>query len=80
MQDKKVTIYTTPTCVYCKAAKEFFQEKDIAYEEKNVAEDEKARNHMVQASGQMGVPVIEIGEDIVIGFDKTKLSELLEVQ
>ena len=80
MQDKKVTIYTTPTCVYCKAAKEFFQEKDIAYEEKNVAEDEKARDHMVQASGQMGVPVIEIGEDIVIGFDKPKLSELLGVQ
>ena len=79
MQDKKVTIYTKPTCVYCKAAKEFFQEKDIAYEEKNVAEDEKARDHMVQSSGQMGVPVIEIGEDIVIGFDKPKLSELLGV-
>ena len=79
MQDKKVTIYTTPTCVYCKATKEFFQEKNITYEEKNVAEDEKARDHMVQASGQMGVPVIEIGEDIVIGFDKPKLSELLGV-
>ena len=79
MQDKKVTIYSTPTCVYCKAAKEFFEEKNITYEEKNVAEDEKARDHMVQASGQMGVPVIEIGEDIVIGFDKPKLSELLGV-
>ena len=80
MQDKKVTIYSTPTCVYCKAAKEFFEEKNIAYEEKNVAEDEKARDHMVQASGQMGVPVIDIKGNIVIGFDEKKLSELLEIK
>ena len=79
MADKKVTIYTTPTCVYCKAAKEFFQENSITYEEKDVAQDAEARDYMVQKSGQMGVPVIEIDDNIVIGFDKNTLSELLEI-
>ena len=79
MADKKVTIYTTPTCVYCRAAKEFFQEHNVEYEEKNVAVDAQARDSMVQKSGQMGVPVIEIENDIVIGFDKARLSALLGV-
>ena len=79
MDEKKVTIYTTPTCVYCKAAKEFFQENDIKYEEKNVATDQEAQQAMVQKSGQMAVPVIDVGGEIVIGFDKDKLSELLGV-
>lgn len=76
----KVTIYTTPTCVYCKTAKEFFQENDIEYEEKDVVQDEEAREAMIQKSEQMGVPVIDIDGQIVIGFDKAKLSELLGVQ
>mgnify|MGYP001220980448 CR=1 FL=1 len=75
-----VTIYTTPTCVYCKTAKEFFKENNIEYEEKNVAEDEQARDAMVEKSGQLGVPVIDVKGDIVIGFDKAKLSELLGVK
>ena len=79
MEDKKVTIYTTPTCVYCKAAKAFFQENNVEYEEKNVAEDQEAQQVMVQKSGQMAVPVIDVNGDIVIGFDKDKLSELLGV-
>ena len=80
MEEKNVTIYTTPTCVYCKAAKEFFQENDIKYEEKNVAEDEQARDAMVEKSGQLGVPVIDIKGNIVVGFDEKKLSELLGVK
>lgn len=76
----QVTIYTTPTCVYCKAAKVFFQEKNVQYVEKDVATDEKARNEMIQHSGQMGVPVIDIDSKLVIGFDKAKLSELLSVK
>lgn len=72
-----VIIYTTPTCVYCKAAKEFFAENNIEYEEKNVAEDEQARDAMVEKSGQLGVPVIEVKGNIVIGFDEKKLAELL---
>lgn len=77
---KTVTIYTTPTCVYCKMAKEFFREKNIQYEEKNVAEDAASRELMVQKSGQMGVPVIDIDGQIVVGFDKPRLAELLGVE
>lgn len=76
----KVTIYTTPSCVYCKAAKAFFAEKKVAYEEKNVAEDVKARDEMVKKSGMMAVPVIDIDGNVVIGFDKAKLSELLGIK
>jgi len=76
---KKVVIYTTPTCGYCKMAKEFFTENNISYEEHDVVADEKARNEMMESSGQAGVPVITIGEEIVIGFDKDKISELLGI-
>lgn len=78
-QNKKVTIYTTPTCVYCKMTKSFLGEHHIAYEEKNVAEDEAARDEMVEKSGQLGVPVIDIDGNIVVGFDKPRLSQLLGV-
>lgn len=75
----KVTIYTTPTCVYCKMAKEFFKENNISYEEKDVATDAKAREKMIEQSRQMGVPVIDIDGNIVVGFDKKRLSELLGI-
>ena len=75
-----VTIYTTPTCVYCKSAKEFFNENKVEYEEKNVAEDEQAREAMIEKSGQLGVPVIDVKGNIVIGFDEKKLSELLGIK
>jgi len=75
-----VIIYTTPTCVYCRAAKEFFQENGVQYEEKDVAKDEQARNDMVQKSGQLGVPVIDVGGEIVIGFDESRLKELLNIK
>jgi len=76
----KVTIYTTPTCVYCKMAKDFFKENNVAYEEKNVLEDEAAAREMVEKSGQMGVPVIDIEGQIVVGFNKELLSELLNIR
>lgn len=75
-----VTIYTTPTCVYCKSAKEFFKEHNVEYEEKDVAADEQAREDMIEKSGQLGVPVIDVKGNIVIGFDEAKLSELLEIK
>lgn len=77
---QKVIIYSTPYCVYCKAAKEFFQEHDVKYEEKNVAQDEEARERMIKKSGQMGVPVIEVGDEVVVGFDAKKLSALLRLK
>ncbi|MBI2097043.1 MAG: glutathione S-transferase N-terminal domain-containing protein [Candidatus Sungbacteria bacterium] len=75
-----VKIYTTPPCVYCKMAKAFFQENSIKYEEVDVAGDAKARQEMITKSGQIGVPVIDVGGKIVIGFDKGRLSELLNIK
>ena len=77
--DKKVSIYTTPTCMYCKAAKEFFKENNISYEEYDVASDAEKREEMIQKSGQMSVPVIFVGDEMVIGFNKDKLSKLLGI-
>lgn len=76
----QITIYTTPTCVYCKMAKAFFQEHKIEYTEKDVTTDQQAQEEMIKKSGQMGVPVIDIDGQIIVGFDKEKLSELLEVK
>ena len=76
---KSVEIYTTPTCGYCKMAKEFFKEHNIQYSEYNVATDEARRNEMIEKTGQMGVPVIVIGDQIIVGFNKPKIAELLGV-
>ena len=76
----KVTMYTTPHCVYCKMAKVFFQQNSVDYEEKDVASDLKARENMIQRSGQMGVPVFEVGGKIIIGFDRPKLAELIGIR
>ena len=79
MAEHNIKIYTTPTCAYCKMAKEFFKANNVNYEEVNVATDAKGRDEMIQKSGQLGVPVIDIDGNLVIGFDKPKLSELLGV-
>ena len=76
---KKVTIYSTPTCVYCKMVKEFFKESKIDYTEKDVSVDDKAREEMVDKSHQMGVPVIDIEGEIFVGFDKDILSNALGI-
>lgn len=84
---KKVTIYSTPTCVYCNAAKDFFGQNSIDYENYDVSTDLEKRQEMVEKSGQMGVPVIFVEDpsnssgqaEMIIGFDKPKLSELLGV-
>ena len=60
-------------------AKEFFKEHNIAYEEKDVSVDEKAREEMVAKSGQLGVPVIDIDGKIVVGFDESAIKELLKL-
>ncbi len=60
-------------------AKEFFKEHDIAFEEFDVAENEEKRNEMIEKSGQMGVPVIYVDDEMIIGFDKERLSEMLGI-
>lgn len=77
MADKTVTVYSTPTCPYCHQAKDFLKQKGIAFNDLNVASDIEARNAMVQKSGQLGVPVIEIDGQVVVGFNRAKLEELL---
>lgn len=77
---KSVTIYTTPTCVYCKRTKAFFGEHNVQYQEKDVASDAKAREEMISKSGQMGVPVIDVEGELVVGFDQARLSQLLDVK
>jgi len=73
----KVMIYSTPSCVYCKMAKEFFTKNNVKYDEFNVASDAKAREEMVEKSQQLGVPVIDVDGNIVIGFDQRTLENLL---
>ena len=73
----KVTVYSTPTCTYCQLAKQFFTENDVSYEEVDVSVDNQKLQEMVEKSGQMGVPVIEIDDQIVVGFDESKVKEML---
>ena len=73
----EVTIYTSPTCVHCKAAKAFMADNNIAYTEKDVAADTEARQWMLD-HGYRGVPVIVVDGEEIIGFDQKKLSELLK--
>lgn len=76
---KQVTIYSTPTCHFCHAAKEFFEANHVPFTDYNVASDLTKRQEMIQKSGQMGVPVIDVGGELVVGFDEDRLRELLHV-
>lgn len=76
----KVIIYSTPTCVYCKMAKSFFKQYKIEYEEKDVSFSDEWRQEMIEKSGQLGVPVIDVHGAIVVGFDKQKLMALLGLE
>ncbi|OHA01026.1 MAG: NrdH-redoxin [Candidatus Sungbacteria bacterium RIFCSPHIGHO2_02_FULL_49_12] len=75
----KVKIYSTPPCVYCKMAKAFFKENNIEFQEVDVASDSKAREEMIKKSGQIGVPVIDVGGKVIVGFDKPRLSQALGI-
>ncbi|MFZ2886720.1 MAG: glutaredoxin family protein [Minisyncoccia bacterium] len=77
MTTDPVTIYSTPTCHFCGMAKEFFKANNVAYTEKDVASDIAARKEMIEKSGQMGVPVIFVGDKLVVGFDESELRTLL---
>jgi len=72
-----VKVYSTPTCPYCRQAKDYLKEKGVDFADLNVATDIEARNEMVKISSQMGVPVIEFDGNIVIGFNRAKLDQLI---
>jgi glutaredoxin-like YruB-family protein len=78
MTTKKVIVYSTPTCPYCVFAKNFFKTNDIPFEDVDVSQDRARAMEMIQKSGQMGVPVIDIGGQVVVGFQPEVFNSLLK--
>ena len=74
-----VKVYSTPTCVYCKTLKSYLKKNGIEFEDIDVSKDEKQLQKMIKDSGQMGVPVIDIDGEIIVGFDKEKVDKLLKI-
>lgn len=79
METKTVEIYSTESCHFCHMAKDWLTEKNIPFVDYNVGQDMEKRKEMVEITGQMGVPVIKIGEDVMIGFNQEQLAKLLGV-
>lgn len=75
----KVEIYSTPSCHFCHMAKEWLTEKGVPYVDYNVGEDMARRKEMVEITGQLGVPVIKIGDDVMVGFNQEQMAKLLEI-
>jgi glutaredoxin 3 len=82
MKNKKpvIKVYSTTTCPYCVMAKQFLKENKIEFEEFNVSNDKAAAKEMIEKSGQMGVPVIEIDDQIIIGFDAEAMRKILGIK
>lgn len=74
-----VKIYSTEWCHFCKEVKKFLEENNIEFEEIDVGKDQKAAQEMVEKSGQMGVPVLDINGEIIVGFDKAKIKKALKL-
>lgn len=80
MSDNKIVmVYSTPTCPYCRQVKEFLAQHNISFTDKNVATDMSARDEMKAKSSSLGVPVIDVDGTVVVGFNRAKLQELLEL-
>jgi len=77
--NKKITIYSTPTCPFCIRAKQFLRDNNIQFEEIDVSSDQAKVQEMIEKSGQMGVPVIDIEGELIVGFDKDKIKEVLGI-
>ena len=75
--EKKVKVYSTPTCPYCIRAKQFLKDGAIAFEDIDVSRDQDAAQDMIKKSGQMGVPVIDIEGELIVGFDKEGIKKAL---
>ena len=79
-RSKQVTVYTTPTCSWCTTLKTYLDQNQVSYREINVAADTSAAEAMVKKSGQQGVPQTEINGQMIVGFDKAKINQLLEIK
>ena len=73
----RVIVFSTPTCSYCNMAKQYFRQKKVRFRDVDVSRDPIAARDLVRRSGQMGVPVIDIGGKIIVGFDRPKIDQLL---
>lgn len=80
MATPSVTIYSTPTCHFCHMAKDFFEGNGVQYTEYDVSSDLEKRKEMIDKSGQMGVPVIYVGDELIVGFDEERLRALLAIK
>ena len=76
----KVKVYSTPTCPYCFTLKEYLEENNIKFEDINISNDKSAKEEMIEKSGQMGVPVVDIDGKIIVGFDREKINQLLGIK
>lgn len=74
-----VKVYITPSCPYCFTLKEFLKERNVTFEDIDVSQDEKARDYIIKKTGKMEVPVIEIDDEVIAGFDKEKILKLLNI-
>lgn len=75
-----VKVYSTPTCPYCHAAKDFLKENNIEFKDIDVSKDHDSAQEMIEKSGQMGVPVIDINGTIIVGFDKAAMKKALKIK
>jgi len=75
-----IKVYSTPTCPYCVTLKKFLKEKAIEFVDVDVSQDEKELDEMISKSGQMGVPVVDINGEIVVGFDRDRICQLLKIE
>jgi len=78
--ESKIVIFTTPTCGFCRTAKQYFNEKKMRFTEVDVSKDQHAAQDMLRRTGQMGVPVILINNRPIVGFDKIKINQLLGIK
>ncbi len=74
---KDIKVYSTPTCPYCKMVKEFLSSKSVEYQDIDVSVSQESLDEMISVSGQMGVPVVVIGDEVIRGFNKDKIESLI---
>jgi glutaredoxin-like YruB-family protein len=77
MGGKKVEIYSLPTCPHCKKAKEYLANRGVSYIDYDVGKDREKADEMIRKSGQTGAPVILVDDEMVIGFNESRLAQLL---
>ncbi len=79
-QQKRVIVFSTPTCTYCNMLKQYFRQKGVRFRDVDISRDQAAARDLVRRTGQMGVPVVDIGGRLIVGFDKPKINQLLNIR